>query len=353
MKKLMAILVWLMAAAGYSMAQNATCTRLDSLFNTLYAGNRAMGSVCITAGGHVLYSNATGYCSAEQGVAVPATCNTKYRVASITKMFTAVLIIQLIQEGKMDFSTTLDDYFPNLPGAQNITIEMLLSHRSGLHNILDDPDWPNWKTAPHTQQEVLAMIARNPLDFTPGAKAAYSNSNYLLLGYIIEQVCHKPYKEVVHNRIIAKLGLKNTYYGGTTDVSHGESYSYVFDKAWNKQPEADMSLLGGAGALLSTPHDLNIFIRALYAKKLIRPLYMARMHQIADGYGMGVLPFTFNGRTAYGHNGAIDGFNALVQYFPDEDIAISFCSNGITCPVNDVVNAALTIVFEGRGALDN
>jgi CubicO group peptidase (beta-lactamase class C family) len=319
--------------------------RLDSLFTALAVNNKAMGSICISDNGKVIYSRTTGYSVMDEPKTIPATESTKYRIASITKMFTAAIIFQLIQEGKIDFANTLDEYFPGLPGANKISIAMLLAHRSGLHNILDDPDFASWKSTPMTREQMLKMIGKYPLEFAPDSKAAYSNSNYILLGYIIEDVCHKPYSDAVRDRIISKLGLKNTYYGGHTNIAMGESYSYAYGSDWIRQPEADMSILAGAGALVSTPEDLIRFIEALYARHLFKPRHLSRMQAIVDGYGMGMFQFAYGERVAYGHAGSIDGFNSQVEYFPDDKLAIAYCSNGMTIPIADVLNAALAIVF--------
>ena len=338
----------LLTATTMLPAQTDIQTRLDSLFDALSAGGHTMGSLCISQGGHTLYSRAIGYSVISSQNKIPATVHTRYRIASITKMFTAAIIFQLVNENKLSLSTTLDKYFPELPGAKNITIAMMLSHRSGLHNILDDPDWPSWKTIPKTKDEIISMIGRGSPEFTPGTKASYCNSNYILLGYIIEDICHKPYQGVVYDRIISEVGLWDTHYGGTTNIDRGECYSYTFNNGWNKEPEADMSILGGAGALVSTPSDLNKFAEALYAHKIIPAQYLAKMQDINDGFGMGMMPFPYPGHTAYGHPGAIDGFNTALEYFPDDGIAISYCSNGQVSSVYDILKQVMDIVFDSQ-----
>ena len=345
-RKLILCIGMILTATLMMSAQKTTHERLDSLFDALAAGNKAMGSICISQSGKVIYQRTIGYSVIDGKTKEPANENTRYRVASITKMFTATIIHQLIHEGKIEFETTLDEYFKGLPGAANITIAMMMSHRSGLHNIFDDPDFSNWKTIKKTEDEVVAMIGKNPLDFAPDSKASYSNSNYILLGYIIEQICHKPYAEVVHDRIISKIGLKNTYYGDKTNLSKGECYSYVYANDWVKQPEADMSILGGAGALVSTPSDMNKFIEALYAHRLCKAKYINKMQEIKDGYGMAMMPYSYGAHVAYGHPGGIDGFNSVLEYFPDDEITICYCSNGQYYNMSDIIDPALSIVFD-------
>ena len=345
MRKIILSLAMLLLATAIMSAQNTTHARLDSLFDALSAGGKTMGSICISQKGKNIYSRAIGYCVIDGGTKTAATEKTKYRVASITKMFTASIIFQLMQEGRIDYSTPLDKFFPEIPGAKNITIGLMLNHRSGIHNIYDDGDFVSWKTKPKSQDEIVAMIAKNPLDFSPDTKSYYSNSNYILLGYIIEEICDKPYSEVVKDRITAKVGLKNTYYGDKTNLEKGESYSYVYNGDWIKQPEADVSILGGAGALVSTPADLNKFVHALFDNKVIKQRYLTKMQNITEGFGMGMFSFSYGDRTLYGHPGGIDGFSILMEYYPDEDIAVSFCSNGLVGSTNDVVNAVLSILF--------
>lgn len=335
----------LLTIATMMPAQDKMHARLDSLFNSLAESNKAMGSICISRGGKVLYNHASGYSLIEGSKKISATEATKYRIASITKMFTAAIIFQLVQEGRIDFSNTLDEYFPQLPGASKITIGMMLSHRSGLHNILDDPDYLSWKEIPKKQDEVVKMIGKYPLDFTPDSKAAYSNSNFILLGYIIESKCKKPYSEVVKERVIERIGLKDTYYGSKTNIENNESYSYAYNGGWVRQSSADMSILAGAGALISTPSDLTRFIEALFARRVIKHRHLNTMQNITDGFGMGMLQFPYGDKMAYGHTGNIDGFNSILQYFPEEKIAICYCSNGLSIPINDVMNAVLGIVF--------
>lgn len=341
----MIVAVGLLLVTTMLSAQSTTKERLDSMFDALSTGNRSMGSICVSQDGKVIYCRAIGYSAIDGHTRVAATDDTKYRIASITKMFTAAIIFHMIQEGKIDYSGTLDDYFPKLPGAKRITIEMLLNHRSGLHNIFDDGDFTSWKTIPRTKDEIVQMIGRFPLEFTPGAKAAYSNSNYILLGYIIEHEYKKSYRDVVQDWVISKVGLKNTYYGDRADLAKGECYSYVYNNQWDRQPEADMGLLGAAGALVSTPTDLNKFIESVYENKFFKARHLKRMQEIRDGYGMGMYRFTFGDHTGYGHPGSIDGFNSVLEYFPDDKVAISYCSNGTITPVNDIVNGVLRIVF--------
>ena len=170
---------------GKVFPQSINKPKLDSLFNILAEKNKAMGSLTISKNGTVLYNKAIGYSFISDNEKKTSTNITKYRIGSISKMFTATMIFQLIEEGKIKLTTTLDTYFPNIPNANKITISNLLNHRSGIHNLTDNPDYTTWMTQPKTHDEILSIISKSKVDFQPNEKASYSNSNYIILGYII------------------------------------------------------------------------------------------------------------------------------------------------------------------------
>lgn len=326
-------------------AQEINKPKLDSLLNILAEKNKAMGSLAIAKNGTVVYSKAIGYSSISGSEKKPATTLTKYRIGSISKMFTATMIFQLIEENKISLNTTLDNYFPTIPNAGKITIGNLLNHRSGIHNFTSDPDYISWMTQPKSQEEMIAVIAKTQPDFQPNEKTSYSNSNFVLLGYIIEKLTKQSYAENLKERITSKIGLANTYYGGKTNVNNNESFSYQFINGWDQLPETDMSIPGGAGSIVSTPTDLTQFIEALVTLKLVSNASLVQMKTVTDGLGMGMMQIPFYSRIAFGHNGAIDGFVSNVAWFPEDRIAVSYCTNGMVYPLNDILIGVLSICF--------
>lgn len=193
--------------------QTLNVSKLDSLFNILSSRELAMGNLTISQNGSIKYQKAIGYSYIDESKKTPADIFTKYRIGSATKMFTAVLIFQLIEEGKLSPDSKLNTYFPDLPNADKITIGNMLYHRSGLHDYTYDTNFTEWMDKPKTHDELLKIIKDKGSDFEPDTKAEYSNSNYLLLGYIIERICHASYGDALKKRITSKLNLKNTYYG--------------------------------------------------------------------------------------------------------------------------------------------
>jgi len=344
-KKTLALLFFLAAAAYAAIAQNINKPKLDSFFAALESHNKAMGSLAISVNGAIVYQKAIGYLSVNGNDKMPAGIDTKYRIGSITKMFTATMIFQLIEEGKLSLDAPLSTWYPELPNASKITIGNMLDHRSGLHNFTNNPDYGQYMTQPRTEAEMVATFAKMKPDFDPDTKAQYSNTNFVLLGYIIEKITKKPYPVELKERITAKLGLKDTYYGGKADVKNNEAYSYVFSGDWMQTRETDMSIPGGAGAILSTPTDLVKFIEALFAGKLINQDHLHLMMAQKDNYGMAMFAMNFDDKRGFGHNGGIDNFTSVLNYFPDDKLAISYCANGGAYGVGKVRDDVLSIYF--------
>ena len=332
-----------LAALGTS-AQTFNAAKLDSLLNSLATNHKMMGSLALTHAGQVVYSRAFG--EAQAAPVVAATPATRYRIGSISKVFTTTMIFQLIEEKKLTLETPLATFFPQLPNAKSITIDQLLSHRSGLHNFTNDPAYPGYMTQPKTQVEMLAIMAQAKPDFEPGTKAEYSNSNFVLLGYVVEKLTKLPYAQALQQRVAAKAGLKNTYYGGKISAQRQEAFSYEWaGGAWKAEHETDMSIPGGAGAVVSTPLDLTRFFEALSGGKLVSAGSLAAMQTVRDGYGRGLFALPFGARRGYGHSGGIDGFRSLAGYLPDDKVAVALCSNGGGYSPDDVLIGALSIYF--------
>ncbi len=332
--------------------QNFNSKKLDSLLNKLSDNRRFMGSVCIQKNGKSLFNKAYGYSVVGGRVytSTKATTETKYRIGSISKMFTTTMIFQLIEEKKLSLETKLSQFFPEIPNASTITISNLLNHRSGIHNITNDSTYGDWHTKPQTQVEMIDRMKSAQPEFAPNEKAEYSNSNFILLGYIVEHVTGSNYQKNLQNRITNRIHLRNTYYGGKTDTSKNQSYSYHLDEDnddedWKQERETDMSIPGGAGAIVSTPADLCTFITSLFQGKLISQSSLDSMAVITQGYGRGIFTVPFGDRTGFGHNGGIDKFVSMVSYFPSDSLAVAVCTNALNYSLNDIVIGILSIFY--------
>jgi CubicO group peptidase (beta-lactamase class C family) len=324
-------------------AQTLDKAKLDQFLDRLAEKNKGMGSLTLAKDGNVLYSRSFGYSQINGNEKKPLTAETKYRIASITKMFTAVMIFQLAEEKKLRLADTLDKFFPQIPNAARITIGQILAHRSGIHNLEADGSWGK---QPRTKDEVVARIAQGQPDFEPDARHLYSNAGYILLGYIVEKVGGKPYQEALKQRITSRIGLKDTYLGaGKTDPGKNEALSYRYVGGWKEASELDFSVPGGAGSILSTPADMTKFIQALFDLKLVSPDSLKQMTTVRDGEGMGMEPFSFAGKTLYGHTGGSGSSGAWLAYLPDEKLALAYTTNAKIYPVRDIVKGVFDIYW--------
>lgn len=319
--------------------------KLDNYFSHIENNNHEMGSIAISRNGKIIYQRSMGCQYISSNEKIKATAETKYRIGSITKTFTATLVFQLIEEGKVYLGTTLDRYFPAIPNAKEITIEYLLNHRSGIHNFTEHADIRKWEAKGKTKKEMLTIITGFSPDFSPGEKASYSNSNYVLLGFIIESITGKPYKDVLKEKIISVLGMNDTYYGGKTNILVNESFSYKFKDKWELIPEASMSVPNAAGAIISTPTDLTTFISGLFSGKLLKNHSLIKMTTLTDGFGLGMGPVSYRNLFGFGHIGSIDGFTSSLYYLPEDSLAIAYCSNNGSYNSSNIVTNALNIFY--------
>ncbi len=342
MKKLIVTLFFgLLFNAVY--CQSVNVAKLDSLFDALKTNNKFMGSMAMVADGKIIYSNAIGRADVEADKNL--TTDTKFRIGSISKMFTAVLIFKALEEKKLSLDQTVGQYFPGIENAQKITIDNLLNHHSGIHNFTNDSTYLSYNTHAKTEKELLEIIQKGKNDFEPGSKGEYSNSNYVLLSFILEKVYKQNFTDILLEKITKPMGLRNTYVGRKIDVSKNETYSYNAGAVWEKETETDMSIPLGAGAVVSNTRDLLKFIEDLFAGKILSAESLEKMKTLKDGYGRGMFSVPFYTMTGYGHTGGIDGFQSVLYYFPKEKVGIVVLSNGSSYALNEMVISGLSAYF--------
>ena len=295
-------------------------------------------AVLIAKKGEVLLEKGYGKANLELNVAMAS--DMLFRIGSITKQFTAIAILQLVEKGQIALTDSIQQFIPDFPfKGKTITIENLLTHTSGIKAYEEiDVKIPNAMRIEFAPKTVIDSLSKLPLEFEPNTKYNYCNSNYFLLGYIIERVSGKPYAQYLRENIIDPAGLTATFYENTAAVMPGRANGYSFSngKYWNAD-FISMSLVYSAGALRSTVADLYKWHRALYEGKLVKKetfLKAIQPYKLADGksieYGYGFFIKTENGIHSIGHGGAIDGFRAIAMYYPDQDIFISLLINSET-----------------------
>lgn len=327
----------------FGFAQSFDSEKLDSYFDSLEAHNKFMGSVAVSKDGEIIYSKSIGFCDIENGA--KADKNSKYRIGSISKTFTSVLVLKAVEENKLDLNQTISKYFPKIENSKKITIKNLLNHRSGIHNFTNDEDYLTWNTEAKTEKEMIKIITKSGSDFEPGSKAEYSNSNFVLLSYILEKTYNKSYAELLQMNIIEPLALKSTYFGGKTKPNENECKSYKYRGSWIVESETDMSIPLGAGGIVSTPTDLTRFSDALFGGKLLNKESLELMKNIEEGYGIGLFKIPFYDKIGYGHTGGIDAFSSVFSYFSDGNVSFALTSNGANYNTNKISIAVLSAVF--------
>ncbi len=344
MKKL--ALIFALTYSLFTVAQDRF-TKMDSLLTYLNKNDKFMGSLCIREGENVVFNKAYGFADVEKNISADRL--TKYKIGSVTKTFTAVMIMQLIEEKKLNLQTKLNRFYPKIPNAEKITIYDLLHHRTGIVDYINSDSITAKNIYRfHSKEEMIQKMTDYKPLFEPGTKHEYSNSNYNLLGYIIETLTKKSYAENIQTRIVKKANLLNTYFPqGKIETSVGESYSYLFNGTkWEKGEEWENSIAYSAGAIISTPADLTRFIYALFDGKLVKPSSLEQMKEIKEGYGKALMQFPFGERRFYGHTGGIENFRAVVGYYPTEKLGISLIVNGDNFNRNDIMIGVLSIYYK-------
>lgn len=318
--------------------------KMDRYLNSLAANDKAALGVVLIDKGKEVYSYQT---------AIPSSLkkeqpnfDKKYKAGSITKTFTSTLIFQLIEQGKIELSTPLSTFYPEFDNAGDITIWHMLSHRSGLYNYTNATEFITYFNTYQTKEAMLHRIASYPVAFPPNKKHEYSNTNYLLLGYIIEDVTGKSYGEVVKENIIDRVGLENTEYCAS-EISCGQDLEsfYFSSNQWFKSPSWSMSVASAAGAIISTPYDLTTFIRALFNGELVSEDSLKQMKGTSNLSSKGLFRLPLYSKYSYGHRGLIESFNSDVSYFESDDLAVAINVDALNYNFNDITTGILSIYY--------
>jgi len=315
--------------------------KIDSLLEAYNKNDEFMGSIILSQNGKTVYENTVGFSDVK--TTKKAGINTKYRIGSVTKSFTATLIFKAIEENKLDINETIESYFPNVKNVNKITIAQLLQHRSGIHSFTKDKWFFNNRTKYISSTEMLSKISKYESDFEPNSKGEYSNSNYFLLALILEKTYNTSYENLLQEKICKPLNLNNTYSGKEININDNESYSYSYNEKWTEFPETNLSTAKGTGSIVSTPKDLNSFFEGLLTDKILSAESLTLMKTIKDRYGMGLFRYTTNDREGFGHRGRIDEFRATSIYFSKDKLSFTLISNGSKIDINEIYTEILKL----------
>jgi len=337
----------------------AKVVKLDKLISAYAEFGKFNGSVLIAEKGKVIYKKGFGLADMEWNV--PNQPGTKFRLGSITKQFTSMLIMQLVEQGKLKLDVPISTYLPDYPkkSGEIITIHHLLTHSSGIPNITSFRGFSkDISRNSYSPLQLVNLFADSTLQFKPGERNSYSNSGYMLLGYIIEKVTGKSYEQVLQENIFTPLNMKNSGYDHSAPLLKNRARGYEKNgRLYVNANFIDMSVPYAAGALYSTVEDLYLWNQALYSNKLLRKENMELLftkHIAAGGgyygYGWNIydmhLGNTAERMAAIGHGGGIDGFNTLLTRIPSDKSFIVLLNNTGGAPLDEMTNAIAAILYD-------
>lgn len=339
-KTLLILLLALFQVSGHAQRMNKA--KLDSLCTILAANEKLLGSIYISQQGKEVFSY-----TFNQG----AKFNGVVRVGSITKIYTSVLIMQLVEEGKLKLEDKLSTFYPRIDGAEKITIQQMLTHQSGIYSFDNDytlGDRKSWVYKPQSKEAMLKRFYSYKLQFEPGTKTDYSNTAYFLLGCIIEDITKSSYDNQLQLRICSKLGLTQTFCSNVVDLNKNESYSFVKDQSWVQYLSSDLSSAGAAGGICASPREVAQFYNAIFEGKLVskQSLELMTTHKLA--FNKDNLTSTQFG---YGHLGAIDAYYNSATYNPADSVCFVFLFNGLSYPFSDVFFKTIDIFYNEPATL--
>jgi CubicO group peptidase (beta-lactamase class C family) len=307
-----------------------------------------MGAVLVTNGDQILLDKGFGMAVLEWKV--PNTPDTKFRLCSLTKQFTAALILLMQQDGKLNINDPVSKYLPNAPKAwEKITLANLLGHTSGIPNFTNFKEFAGWAASAHTWDEEYAFFKDKPLDFEPGTKYEYSNSNYEVLGGILEKVSSEKYGDLLRERLFGPLDMNDS--GLDTDElilpRRAQGYK-TGPKGLMVARSESMSVPFSAGAIYSTTGDLLKWEHGLFGGKVLSPDSLKAMTTPGKGdYGLGVMVNNWDGIKVVDHGGDGAGFNTNLIYVPEKRICVVVLAN-VNGPAPGLMGEQLLDVALGK-----
>lgn len=323
-----AVLCFLLSAFSV-LAQNLDVNaRLEQIIQSRVVKHEFMGSVLIAKGDTIVLNR--GYGSANLEWSIPNSPSTKFRLGSLTKQFTAACVLLLQERGRWRTSDKVKAYLPDAPATwDNITIAHLLSHTSGIPNFTSFPDYRDTESKTTTPEALVQRFRDKPLDFEPGSKWRYSNSGYILLGYLIEKVSGEAYQRFVQENLFQPLGMGNSGYDSNAAIIPQRASGYAPSKDGVVNAGfINMTVPFSAGALYSTTEDLLKWNRGLYGEKLLSEASLKEMTTaVKQDYGFGLSISVVKGHRRIEHNGGIEGFNTHLSYWPEDKLSVVVLAN--------------------------
>ena len=335
------LITFLLLSLSNLVSQEINKEKIDDYITYIENNNGGIGSLSIYKNDREVYTRSFGQAKL---IHTNYTSDTKYQIASVTKMVTAILTLKLVENGKLELETKLSDFYPEIPNAEKITIKNLLEHTSGLGNFAIK-NGEIWVTEKVSEQEILDEIKKQGVSFEPNEKVVYSNSAYILLRTIIEKIYRKEYHKIVEQEITKPLHLKNFSSVESNPVNIFKSYK--FTENWAEIKEIEYTNVIGVGDIASTTKDMNILITSLFQYKMIKKETLELMKPIIgkEDWGRGLALFEYNENTFFGHNGDVLGSHSRLIYNPKDKISIAYATNGERIPANIFVENIVSIIY--------
>jgi CubicO group peptidase (beta-lactamase class C family) len=326
-------------------------TRMDTYLATANKAYKFTGSALVAKGGKILLHKAYGYKDYRTKTANDTA--TKFPILSITKSFTAMVMLKLQEEGKLSLKDKLNKYFPGFPHAEQITLHHLITHSSGLYNFTSDIGEEDSSIVcyPVSKERVLQVFKDKPLDFKPGKGFSYNNSGFFLAGMVIEKVTGKAYEQVVRELIFEPLGMRSSGFDfiNLPAQSRAMGYQFLNDEIQKPYRHYDSTVAYAAGSIYSTTGDMYKWAKAIAARQILSEASwkQAFKRQEAD-YGYGFFLGQFSGKRFIRHSGGYPGFMSEYLYYPDEDLIIILLNNygNYDDSIWPIAMALTNIVFE-------
>jgi CubicO group peptidase (beta-lactamase class C family) len=327
-------------------ADQALRSALHTYMTDLEAKNQFSGAVLVARGGSILLNRGYGMANWERNT--PNTPQTRFRLASLTKSFTAMGIMMLQAEGQLHVQDPICTYLPDCPEAwKPVTIHHLLAHTSGIPNYTSFVDFEETEMLRTTTAQLVARFRDEPLLAPPGQVHSYSNSGYVLLGLIIEQVSGQSYEAFMQEHIFTPLQMEDTGYDHNTGSITEQAHAYT--QAGVEAPFLDVSTLYASGALYSTVEDLYRWDQALYTEYFVPQALLNQMFTpVQGGYGYGWWVTSAFGRRAISHTGYMTGFSNYIVRFPDERVCVIVLSNLQTSQSEIIGDRLAEMVFQAQ-----
>ena len=321
------------SAFAADLPDKAAVTReAEAILARAWPADGPGGVVLVARGDEILFKGARGLADIEGGT--PLDVDDTFRLASVTKQFSAAGLLTLVDEGKVALDDPLSRYVPGFPNGDAITVRQLLDHTSGIKSYTSIP---NYFAGPVREDldtaGMIAVFRDLPVDFAPGADWAYNNSGYVLVGAVIEAVTGMPWHAYLEEALFEPLGMDDTGYGADPEVVAAHVPSYTFaDGGWVPSIELSMTQPHAAGALVSSLGDLLTWNRALHEGRVLEDGTYELMTTPAGpaekaGYGFGIFNAQLRGRDMLQHGGDIPGFGTYLVYLPDTDTTVAVLQN--------------------------